>query len=862
MLLIGQCIGAQTLPLGPDTLFSPYYHQRVSLFKSLPQTSNDIIFAGNSITDGNEWGELFNDAHIKNRGISGDITTGILNRIGEIIAGKPAKVFLMTGINDLAKGVVPDSIVKNIRAIVQQIQARSPGTRVYIQSILPVNPGFKKFSSHTNKKEAIKIINSWLDSLAGTSGYTFIDLYHAFADTSGVLKEGYTNDGLHLKGEAYLLWKHLVYSYIYDLNARPALIPYPEQVSWNEDYFPIYKITEINFTQKELEKEAAFLKSILNNLGYDVPVSNRASASEYAIDLKLHFTGSKQHNEAYELNVGHSGITIMASTPHGIFNGIQTLRQLWRDGVLINQCFIKDQPAFSWRGYMIDVGRNYIPMTALKQQIDVMSQYKLNVFHFHATEDIAWRIAIDQYPQLTAPENMLRNKGMYYSRKEIRELIDYCKERHILFVPEIDMPGHSAAFKKAMKTDMQSDSGMVYLKNILKEFCMAYDVPYIHIGADEVKITNLRFVPEMTQYIESLGRKVIGWQPGGNFTNSTIRQLWMHNEELKGKELELKHIDSRHLYINHMDPLEAVVTIFNRKIGNIDKESPAICGGTLCMWHDRAVRNEKDIFLMNPLYPGMLSFAERIWKGGGTQGWIANISDGNEKAFAEFEKRLLDHKITYFQEKDFPYVKQSQLQWDLLGPFYNNGNTGMFFAPETKKAGKNKPAKTVTGGTIVLRHWWAPLIKGAIDHPEENTTWYASTRIWSNENSLKAFWVGFNNLSRSPATDSPPLGEWDEKNSMIWVNGEPVKAPDWQRPGQKGNSEIPLNDEGYEYRPPTIIPLKKGNNKVLVKLPVAGFTGKDWQNPIKWMFTFVPVKQNADGKWVEDETIEVSPVKK
>ena len=108
-------------------------------------------------------------------------------------------------------------------------------------------------------------------------------------------------------------------------------------------------------------------------------------------------------------------------------------------------------------------------MPLLKQQIDVMAMYKLNIFHFHPTEDIAWRIAIKKYPQLTAPEHMQRNKGMYYTEAEIKELIAYCKERYITFVPEIDMPGHSAAFKRAMKVDMQSDSGMVYVKNILKE---------------------------------------------------------------------------------------------------------------------------------------------------------------------------------------------------------------------------------------------------------------------------------------------------------------------------------------------------------------------------------------------------------
>ena len=161
---------------------------------------------------------------------------------------------------------------------------------------------------------------------------------------------------------------------------------------------------------------------------------------------------------------------------------------------------------------------------------------------------------------------------MYYSEAEIKELINYCKDRNITFVPEIDMPGHSAAFKRAMKTDMQSDSGLAIVKNILKEFCTTYDVPYIHIGADEVKITNKNFVPEVTAFIESMGKKVIGWQPGGNFSNSTIRQLWMDDNAHHTSNNQIQFIDSRHLYLNHMDPLEAVTTIFNRKIADKEKE--------------------------------------------------------------------------------------------------------------------------------------------------------------------------------------------------------------------------------------------------------------------------------------------------
>ncbi len=133
---------------------------------------------------------------------------------------------------------------------------------------------------------------------------------------------------------------------------------------------------------------------------------------------------------------------------------------------MVPACHILDQPVFAWRGFMNDVGRNFQSMRSLKAQIDVMSRYKLNIFHFHFTEDIAWRLSSKQYPQLTAPGNMLRNKGMYFAEEEMKELIRYCEDRYITLVPESDMPGHSAAFTRAMGFDMQSNSGLTVVKNI------------------------------------------------------------------------------------------------------------------------------------------------------------------------------------------------------------------------------------------------------------------------------------------------------------------------------------------------------------------------------------------------------------
>src|SRR5690606_6550610 len=234
-------------------------------------------------------------------------------------------------------------------------------------------------------------------------------------------------------------------------------------------------------------------------------------------------------DEAYNLLINSNEINVTAKTAKGIFYGLQTLKQFSVLNHKIRFASIQDEPAFSWRAYLIDVGRNFQPVDMIKEQIDVMAQYKLNVLHFHFTEDIAWRLASDKYPGLTDASVMTRWKGLYYSKQDFKDLIQYCKEHHITFLPEIDMPGHSAAFKRFFGVDMQSDSGMVFIKELLTEFRQNFpELDVIHIGGDEVKITNKNFMPEITKFVENLGyKKTIGWDPGSNLEPQTIRQMWM-----------------------------------------------------------------------------------------------------------------------------------------------------------------------------------------------------------------------------------------------------------------------------------------------------------------------------------------------
>lgn len=212
--------------------------------------------------------------------------------------------------------------------------------------------------------------------------------------------------------------------------------------------------------------------------------------------------------EAYMLNIRPEKITLTAITETGIYRGLQTLKQLaatdGKKSIRIPACEIVDWPAFRMRGLMQDVGRSYISMEELKREIDRMSQFKLNVFHWHLTENQAWRLESKRFPQLTEASNMTRMPGKFYTLEEAKELVNYCRERHVLLIPEIDMPGHSAAFTRTFGVDMQSANGMNILKELLKEICATFEVPYLHIGTDEVQFTNPDFVPEMVAYIRSI----------------------------------------------------------------------------------------------------------------------------------------------------------------------------------------------------------------------------------------------------------------------------------------------------------------------------------------------------------------------
>ena len=580
--------------------------------------------------------------------------------------------------------------------------------------------------------------------------------------------------------------------------------------------------------------------------------NGKKSSGELTIEERIvtQIEGAKFQEEAYHLSITRKGILLEATTPKGMYWGRQTLEQLKytkNKKTWVPQCDITDWPAFRIRGFMHDVGRSYIPLEELKREIRLLSRYKINVFHWHLTENQAWRLESKRYPQLNAPENMEREKGKFYTLDEARQLVEFCKQHQVLLIPEIDMPGHSAAFERTFKTGMQSEKGTQILKDIIDEVCETFDVPYLHIGTDEVQFTNPDFVPMMVKYIRDKGKKDISYNPGWNYKPGEIdmTQLWSY----RGKAQKgIPAIDCRYHYANHFDTYADLVAMFNSRIYNQPEGSDDLAGCIVAFWNDRFIDNTPQLLAENNFYPYMLTLAERAWRGGGNcyfdgKGTLLWEDEPEQlAAFKEFEHRLLWQKKTWLKEVSFPYVCQTQSEWQITDAFPNGGDLNKVFPPEQQEdsvyqyEGKTYKTRKIIGNGIYLRHVWGTLVPGFYANPQENHTAYATRWIYSPKERKAKLALEFQNYSRSESDLAPRQGTWDYKCSRAWINGKEIMPPVWENTNTECSNEITLKNENYMSRPAIDITLKKGWNKLMLKLPVGKFSSKETRL-VKWMFT-------------------------
>ncbi len=379
------------------------------------------------------------------------------------------------------------------------------------------------------------------------------------------------------------------------------IIPLPANCETLPGEFRLNSETEILSDEANL-RNMEILHSLLAPLtGFPMSVGTSNLPPKNYISLRLDPVFARLGDEGYRLEVRAEGVDISASTTTGIFYAIQTLRQLlpvaveerhhveadWHIPCLV----VEDRPRFRWRGFMLDEGRHFHGRKTIRQLLDLMALQKLNVFHWHLTEDQGWRIEIKKYPRLTevgswragTSKTILRKghdgipHGGFYTPGEIREIVAYAAARHITVVPEIEIPGHSLAalaaypelsctggpFEMATHFGIFPDiycagkeSTFTFLEDVLDEMMELFPSPILHIGGDEAPRKRWKACPDcqrrireegledehalqtyMTNrigaYLESKGRRLMGWnqilEPG--LSKDAIVQYWLGDQK-------------------------------------------------------------------------------------------------------------------------------------------------------------------------------------------------------------------------------------------------------------------------------------------------------------------------------------------
>jgi hypothetical protein len=525
-----------------------------------------------------------------------------------------------------------------------------------------------------------------------------------------------------------------------------------------------------------------------------------------------------------------------------------TLAQLKDDEGLVRIVKIKDYPAFPIRGFMHDTGRNFRSVENLKKDIDLLSAYKFNVFHWHLTDNPAWRIESKCYPQLNDPKYCPadRNPGMFYTYEDIRDVLKFARQHGVTVIPELDIPGHSQYFLTIFGVHMDSSKGMKILDALFEEFLTeipAEDCPYIHLGSDEVrrKMNDAEgFVRHYEGILARHGRLPLVWSPGITPSEHTICQIWGEGNMDKIKsneEYRNPYLDSSMGYLNHGNLISNIRNYFIHQMCKVDKADEKAMGGILCLWNDVRQAAPENIFPDNGMPISMLPFAERAWVGGHGYG---------QKELIEFEEKMVWHRDNMLRDYDVHWVANTHIPWKISLP-----------AP-MDAAEEHREWVTEWGGSVNL---YTTGIENQVKFSDEMKA-VMKTEIYSDCDREIRAWVSFETPSRSTRRSAGigEQGEW-ETGSHIYVNGEEVLPPcPWNEPGMYSYhfstygypdiQNLPWTKEQlFWLREPARIRLKKGWNTVELQ-------AKLLYNTPYWFVSFTPVEIDERGRLIEVKGLE------
>ena len=444
-------------------------------------------------------------------------------------------------------------------------------------------------------------------------------------------------------------------------SAHPALIPFPSTVKWLDGQVPIGAGTVVDGRGKAAST-ASYLARVL---GLSASIGGHSR-----IELALVPASKIANPEGYHLRASGNEVQIEASDPRGLFYGAQTLRQLLtvKSGSrTVPAVEIDDTPRFQWRGLLVDEGRHFFGKATLLKIIDEMAAYKLNRLKLHLTDYEGWRMEIPAYPKLTQVGSLVDGKPQYFTTADMREIVQYAADRHIMVVPEIEMPGHAGAAARSYPEyfnpngsafDPANQKTYDFIRRILTEVARIFPAPYIDFAGDEVgdemwkgmtDVDRLKaeqglktnqdiqayFGRKVVGIIESLGKRPMAWdeQVEAQAPKSVIIQWWRRDrpDVLKtaaqeGNELVISPADE--LYFDyHQGPGEPGAPWEGNKGGpqSISKmlawepipdgftpdELAHVIGIEACVWTE-FIATERYLEFMT--FPRMLALAEIAWR--------------------------------------------------------------------------------------------------------------------------------------------------------------------------------------------------------------------------------------------------------
>lgn len=477
-----------------------------------------------------------------------------------------------------------------------------------------------------------------------------------------------------------------------------ALIPAPHTIKSTGSGFALDEFTAINVASDDeaFSKVADYLiQKIQDKTALEVNSGNRVF-NQLVIEEKA----VGDNAEAYLIKITQDSLHLQAGTAAGAFRGIQTIRQLIpeqsNDTLTTNPVWviptgmIRDQPRYKHRGTMLDVARHFFSVEDVKRYLDILAYYKINRFHMHLSDDQGWRIEIKSWPKLTevgSTTGVGGGPGGFYTQEDYKEIVAYAQERHIMVIPEIDMPGHTNAASLAypflngngkeikIETNMavgystfdtRKDTVYAFINDVVREISAMTPGPYFHIGGDESHVTKDEdyryFVERVEKIVQQYDKRMIGWDEIAttDISATSIPQWWSNEKNAKaGIEKGMKLIVSpaKKAYLDMKYDKESAYGLTWAGFVPVDTaylwdpndyfSDEHILGVEAPLWGE-TIRNFDELSYL--AFPRVIGYAEIGW------------SKKENKDWEDYKRRLVHHG-QFLRAEEVNYYASPKIDW-------------------------------------------------------------------------------------------------------------------------------------------------------------------------------------------------------